>query len=140
RGEKQVSSTLGHDLMHGHRFAQNRFAQANDNLTQLCNILESGDLEAFCQLCEREALSLHAMMMLSDPYFMLMRPGTLSVIERVWQFRRETNEPLCFTLDAGANVHLLYPQASAQKVLHFIKTELVPFCQNGAYLCDVVGF
>src|SRR5690606_5802273 len=71
RGEKQVSSTLGHDLMHGHRFAQNRFAQANDNLIQLCNILESGDLEAFFQLCEREALSLHAMMMLSDPYFIL---------------------------------------------------------------------
>lgn len=139
RGEKQVSSTLGHELMHGHRFSMGRFDQAKDNLTALCDILASGDLEAFCRLCEREALSLHAMMMLSDPYFMLMRPGTLSVIERVWQFRRETKIPLCFTLDAGANVHLLYPEASAQKVLLFIKSELVPFCQNGAYLCDALG-
>ena len=60
RGEKQVSSTVGHNLMHGHPFANERFKQANANLERLKPILESGDLEAFIQVVENEALSLHA--------------------------------------------------------------------------------
>ena len=32
KGEKQVSSTVGHNLMHNHPYAQNRFQQAHDNL------------------------------------------------------------------------------------------------------------
>ena len=32
KGEKQVSSTVGHDLMHEHPFALERFKQANENL------------------------------------------------------------------------------------------------------------
>jgi len=35
RGQKQVSSTVGHNLMHGHPFAEARFAQANENINQL---------------------------------------------------------------------------------------------------------
>ena len=38
-----------------------------------------------------------------------MKQGTLSTIEKVWEFRKDTKIPLSFTLDAGANVHLLYP-------------------------------
>jgi diphosphomevalonate decarboxylase len=47
KGEKQVSSTLGHDLMHNHPYAERRFAQAHENLDQLITIFESGDLEEF---------------------------------------------------------------------------------------------
>jgi diphosphomevalonate decarboxylase len=32
KGEKQVSSTLGHDLMHNHPYAERRFLQAHENL------------------------------------------------------------------------------------------------------------
>jgi diphosphomevalonate decarboxylase len=42
-------------------------------------------------------------------------------------------------LDAGANVHLLYPLAYKQKVLDFIDSELIVFCQNQQYICDEVG-
>jgi diphosphomevalonate decarboxylase len=37
KGEKQVSSTVGHDLMHN-PYAERRFAQAHDNLDQLIAI------------------------------------------------------------------------------------------------------
>jgi diphosphomevalonate decarboxylase len=47
--------------------------------------------------------------------------------------------PLCFTLDAGANVHLLYPNQNIEEVHSFIKKELSPYCQNGQYLFDAVG-
>jgi len=139
KGEKQVSSTVGHDLMHNHPYAERRFAQAHENLDQLIAIFESGNLEEFIKVVESEALTLHAMMMTSMPYFILMKPNTLQIINTIWKFRNETNIPVCFTLDAGANVHVLYPNNVADKVLQFIKNELVGFCQNGQYICDEIG-
>ncbi|MBJ7882178.1 diphosphomevalonate/mevalonate 3,5-bisphosphate decarboxylase family protein [Gelidibacter salicanalis] len=140
KGEKQVSSTVGHDLMHNHPYAKNRFRQAHDNLADLKVILESGDLNAFNALVESEALTLHAMMMTSMPYFILMKPNTLEIINKIWSFRQKSGLHISFTLDAGANVHVLYPQDQSQEVLQFIKSELVAYCQNGHYICDQIGF
>lgn len=139
KGEKQVSSTVGHDLMHDHPYATKRFEQAHENLSKMKAILSSGDLDKFIEVVESEALTLHAMMMTSMPYFILMKPNTLEIINRIWKFRKETKIPVCFTLDAGANVHLLYPENTTQKVLEFIKNELVAYCQNGQYICDQIG-
>lgn len=139
KGEKQVSSTVGHDLMHNHPYAERRFAQAHENLDQLISIFESGDLNEFIKVVESEALTLHAMMMTSMPYFILMKPNTLQIINAIWKFRNETKTPVCFTLDAGANVHVLYPEKVQENVLQFIKDELVGYCQNGQYLCDEIG-
>eukprot|EP01137_Pigoraptor_chileana_P009768 Opistho-2@58502 len=139
KGEKQVSSTVGHDLMHNHPFAEQRFEQAHRNLSAIKNVLQHGDLEGFIKITESEALVLHAMMMTSMPYFILMKPNTLEIINRIWNFRNETKIPVCFTLDAGANVHVLYPENVRESVLQFIKAELVGYCQNGQYICDVIG-
>jgi diphosphomevalonate decarboxylase len=139
KGEKQVSSTIGHDLMHDHPFAERRFAQAHENLDKLITVFETGNLPEFIEIVESEALTLHAMMMTSMPYFILMKPNTLEIINAIWHFRNETKIPVCFTLDAGANVHVLYPISDKENVLQFIKDELVGYCQNGHYLCDQVG-
>ncbi len=140
KGEKQVSSTLGHNLMIDHTYAENRFKQANENLSKMSTILQNGDLKAFVSLVESEALTLHAMMLTSIPYFILMKPNTLEVIQKVWQYRQENNSNLCFTLDAGANVHLLYPESEEENVNHFIESSLSPFCEKNQYICDRTGF
>lgn len=139
KGEKQVSSTVGHDLMFGHPYAEKRFEQAHDNLAKITKILSDGNVEEFIKIVESEALTLHAMMMTSMPYFILMKPNTLEIINRIWKFRSENNIPVCFTLDAGANVHVLYPENVSVKVFQFIQDELVDFCQNGQYICDQIG-
>ena len=139
KGQKQVSSSVGHNLMHGHPFAEERFVQAHSNLDKLKQIFASGNLEEFIAIVESEALTLHAMMMSSNPYFILMKPNTLEIINKIWEFRENTKTPICFTLDAGANVHLLYPEMHKEKVLEFIKNELVAYCEKGQYICDQVG-
>jgi diphosphomevalonate decarboxylase len=139
KGKKTVSSTAGHALMKEHPFAKPRFAKAGKNLSRLIKVLEGGDLQQFVEIVESEALTLHAMMMTGIPYYLLMKPQTLSIIEMIWAYRRETDIPLCFTLDAGANVHLLYPEKDKEKVLQFIKNELVVYCENGQYICDQAG-
>ena len=140
KGEKQVSSTVGHNLMHNHPYATERFKQAHDNLDELIQVLKKGDVFAFNEIVESEALTLHAMMMTSLPYFILMKPNTLEIINKIWKFRNNTGLPISFTLDAGANVHVLYPEKDAPSILEFIKNELVAYCQNGHYICDRIGF
>jgi len=140
KGEKQVSSTAGHNLMLNHPFAKERFQQAHYNIKALKPILESGDLSAFIKLIESEALTLHAMMMSSMPYFILMKPNTLEILNKIWLFRQQTGLHISFTLDAGANVHVLYPKNQASQILEFIKSELVAYCQNGHYICDQIGY
>lgn len=140
KGEKQVSSTIGHNLMHNHPFAARRFEQAHDNLSQLMTVFRTGDLDAFIEIVESEALTLHAMMMTSMPYFILMKPNTLEIINKIWAYRKATNSKVCFTLDAGANVHVLYPEKEKDTVMQFIQSELVAHCQNGHYISDQIGF
>ncbi|EMJ8399195.1 diphosphomevalonate decarboxylase, partial [Elizabethkingia anophelis] len=140
-GEKSVSSTVGHGLMKTNPYAEKRFQEAHENFAKLKNILKTGDLEGFIKLTEHEALTLHAMMMMSDPAFILMKTGTLEVINKIWDFRRITGLPLFFTLDAGANVHLLFPNdIESDKIKIFIQQELLPFTQKGGVVKDEMRF
>jgi diphosphomevalonate decarboxylase len=139
KGVKQVSSTVGHNLMLGHPFAKARFKQAQEAMSRLIPILKNGDLDAFVEVVEKEALSLHAMMMTSDPYFILMKPNTLEIIERIWAFRKSSGSHICFTLDAGANVHVLFPEKDKALVNSFVLSELIGFCENNQYIYDKAG-
>ena len=47
--------------------------------------------------------------------------------------------PVCFTLDAGANVHILFPEKPSEEVMVFINEELSLFCINQNYISDFVG-
>lgn len=119
---KKVSSSVGHGLMKEHPYAEARFIDAKKHCQEMLSTLKSGDFNHFISITEREALSLHAMMMTSGDYYMLMKPSTVKIIEELFQFRQDTNLPICFTLDAGPNIHLLYPDWIEDKVLGFIKT------------------
>ena len=136
---KSVSSRAGHGLMESNPYAPARYAQANENIKNLLSAMKSGDLETFISITESEALQLHALMMCSNPSFILMKPNTLNLINEIRNFREETKIPLCFTLDAGPNIHLLYPESEAEIVESFIKHELVNYCAEGRWIADHVG-
>ena len=140
-GEKSVSSTVGHGLMNTNPYAERRFQEAHENFAVLKEILKTGDMQNFIKLVEHEALTLHAMMMMSEPAFILMKTGTLAVINKIWDYRKETGLPLFFTLDAGANVHLLFPANSKEATIkEFIVKELLQFTQNNGVVKDVMRF
>ncbi len=135
--EKKVSSTDGHELMLSNPFARARTEQANNNLSKLLSVLQNGDAKEFNTIVENEALTLHSMMMTSNPAFILIKPNTLKIIERLWQFREDTAIPVCFTLDAGPNLHLLYPDKNKTEVLEFINS--VMSFTTGQVIHDCVG-
>lgn len=139
KNEKQVSSRAGHGLMVNHPFAESRINQAGQNLGELLKYLDSGDFEGFTKVVENEALTLHALMMASNPGFLLIQPGTLQVIEKIRHFRKQTGTNVVFTLDAGPNVHLLYPKHQTKLVKDFINDELIGFCDENKFIDDKLG-
>lgn len=137
--EKSVSSRAGHSLMENHTFSKARFEQAFSNMSLLLKALESGDLETFGTIVEEEALTLHALMMTSKPSYILITPETLTVIEKIRNFREKTKLPVYFTLDAGPNVHLLYPQVINNQIRNFIEQELLSLCEEERCIHDKVA-
>lgn len=138
-GEKEVSSSVGHALMDNNIYAETRYKQAHNNIEKLIGILTNGDLEAFGEIAESEALTLHALMMCSKPSFILMQPQTLTMISKIRDYRKETKLPVYFTLDAGPNIHLLYPHEIKEQVERFVDSDLKRLCQDGLIIKDIVG-
>ena len=136
--EKSVSSRVGHSLMNGHPLAEQRYETARKNTERLLKVLQNGDIQEFMIIAESEALQLHEMMATSTPPYKLMEPNTMKIIDLVRDYRRETGVPACFTLDAGPNVHLLYPEAYETQVKSFIKENLLQYCHDNQCIDDVV--
>jgi len=137
--EKEVSSRAGHSLMEGHPYAGPRYEMAMTNMLDLSDALKSGDFDNFIRITESEALSLHALMMSSHPSYLLIEPNTLNIVNAIRQFRKETGIPVCFTLDAGPNVHMLYPAADGITIRNWIGVELVKYCEIGKWIDDRIG-
>ena len=138
-GEKSVSSRMGHGLMNDNPFATPRYQQARERMSRLIAILKAGDVNAFGQIAEDEAMTLHALMMTTSPWFTLLKPNTLKMIEILRGWREATKVPAYFSLDAGPNLHLLYPHAYEQDVKELINNELKQYCENQRVIFDTVG-
>lgn len=135
-GKKAFSSTQGHGFMQDHPFANSRYQQANQNLEKLLTALANGDEKTFAQVVENEALSLHGLMMSSNPPVMLMKPNTIVALSKLDEFRLKHNYLFTYTLDAGPNIHILYPESIRGEMVNFIKNELSPLCENGLWIDD----
>ena len=137
--EKSVSSRAGHSLMDNHPMAENRYATARKNTEDLLTILKQGDLEGFIRITESEANQLHDLMSTSTPSYTLKEPNTIRIIDEILNFRKDTGLPVCYTLDAGPNVHLLYPDSCSKEVHTFIEENLKNYCFDNKYIDDIVS-
>lgn len=138
-GEKKVSSSAGHKLMDNHPYRQARIDQAKDHTLRLVTAMREGDWQVFGEILENEALALHGLMMTSSPSFILLASKSLEAIERIRNYRDATNSPVYFTIDAGPNIHVIYPKTHAIDVEKFIKSELANLCHNQKYILDEIG-
>ena len=125
--------------MGAHPFRQSRITQAQTHTGEIITAMRSGDWEKFGAVLEAEALSLHAMMMTSRPSFILLAPKSLTAMEKIRAFRAQSGLPVYFTIDAGPNIHLIYPKHHETDVEDFIKTDLAALCQDGAFIIDECG-
>ncbi len=137
--EKKVSSSEGHNRMNGHHFAKARIQQANQNIDKLLIAMKAGDRKTFIQIVENEAMTLHALMMTSENGFILMHPQTIEIINRVQEWRAQTGIDVCFTLDAGPNVHLLFFEKDFEQIKKLIVEDLSNKIKQDGVIYDSCG-
>jgi diphosphomevalonate decarboxylase len=112
---KAVGSTRGHALAVTSPLQSARVADAPRRLDQCRAALLRRDFDALAEDVELDALMMHAVMLTSMPPLFYWLPSTLRILEAVRQWRTE-GIPVCFTIDAGPNVHVITTSGNATGV------------------------
>ena len=105
---KKTGSTEGHVVASTSPLQVARVADAPRRL-DLCRtaILEK-DFDLFASIVELDSDMMHAVMMTSTPALHYWMPASLVVMDCVRRWRME-GLPVCYTVDAGPNVHVICP-------------------------------
>lgn len=103
---KEVISSQGHDWAGSSPFQSARLAGAEQRLTQCRSALLECNFPALAEVVELDSNMMHAVMMTSTPALFYWEPTSLDVMNAVRSWRR-LGEPVCYTVDAGPNVHVL---------------------------------
>jgi diphosphomevalonate decarboxylase len=138
-GAKAVSSSQGHALMNEHFYKERRIEEANFHYDRLSKALLTGDIDTFCEVSIAEAMSLHALMMTSKPSFLLMKPLSLAILEKLFDFYSKREIPFTFTLDAGPNIHLIFFKEDQALMEKFIQTQIQPLLKGNQIIKDEIG-
>jgi len=112
---KPTGSAEGQTLASTSPIQPARVADAPRRL-EICRraILEK-DFIAFAEVVELDSNLMHAVMMTSVPPLFYWQPATLDVIQAVIDWRKD-GLPVCYTIDAGPNVHVLCLEQHAHQV------------------------
>jgi len=114
--KKKVSSTQGHLLAGKNPFLKARLSLVKENIKKIKKALKNKDFSLLGKVIEAEALSLHSVMLTSQPALIYWQPATLAIIHQVIDLREKKKIESYFTIDAGPNVHLIC-QAGDEKRL-----------------------
>jgi len=116
---KKTGSTEGHSVAPTSPLQAARVADAPRRL-EICRraILER-DFDAFASIVELDSDMMHAVMMTSTPQLHYWKPASLEVMNYVRQWRMD-GLPVCYTVDAGPNVHVLCPESE----VHIVEKKL----------------
>ena len=109
---KPTGSTEGHALAGTSLLQSARVADAPRRLDICRQAIQQRDFQTLAEIVELDSSLMHAVMQTSSPPLLYWQPETVAVMQQV-QAWRKGGLPVCFTIDAGPNVHVLCEQASA---------------------------
>jgi diphosphomevalonate decarboxylase len=103
---KKTGSTEGHAIAGTSPLQNARVADAPRRLEICRNAILNKDFEAFANIIEHDSDMMHAVMMTSNPPLMYWQAATVEIFHHVREWRAN-GLPVGYTVDAGANVHVL---------------------------------
>jgi len=112
---KSVGSTSGHALAMTSPLQAARVASVPERLARTREALLARDFGHFADLVEVDSNLMHAVMMTSAPPLLYWEPITIAIMKSVRRWRSE-GLAVCYTIDAGPNVHCLCPAEAAAEV------------------------
>jgi len=115
RDHKITGSQAGHLLADSSPYQSQRVETAPDRLDICRKAIRDRDFEALADVVELDSNLMHAVIMTSSPRLLYWKPTTIAVMQAVPVWRK-AGLPVCYTIDAGPNVHLICPADYAMQV------------------------
>lgn len=109
-GKKEVSSSEAHRRVSRSDLFQGRPERAEKRMSDLFEAFRNQDWKNAYEICWAEFWDMHALFETCHPPFGYMEPGTLTVLHEIRKLWQEKNDGPIVTMDAGANVHLIWRQ------------------------------
>jgi diphosphomevalonate decarboxylase len=112
---KPTTSSEGHKLADTSVLQAARLADTPARMDVCRQAIMERDFDKLAEVIELDCNLMHAVMMTSKPALMYWQPVTLAVIHAVHSWRK-AGIPVCYTIDAGPNVHVLSLAGFANQV------------------------
>ena len=103
---KKTGSTEGHAIAGTSPLQGARVADAPGRIDLCRNAILNKDFEAFANIIEHDSDMMHSVMMTSNPPLMYWQSATVEIFHQVREWRA-AGLPVGYTVDAGANVHVI---------------------------------
>jgi diphosphomevalonate decarboxylase len=118
--QKSIGSTEGHTLAWTSPLQGARVSDAPRRLDICRHAILSRDFEALSEIVELDSNLMHAVMMTSRPPLFYWQPTTLTVMQEVRKARAK-GMPVCYTVDAGPNIHVICIGSAGKETLQMVK-------------------
>jgi diphosphomevalonate decarboxylase len=112
---KKTGSTEGHAIAPTSPLQAARVADTPRRLDLCRNAILNKDFDAFASIVELDSDIMHSVMMTSTPALHYWKPASLAVMNAVRQWRSD-GLSACYTVDAGANVHVICLETESNTV------------------------
>ncbi len=112
-GHKKTGSTQGHALAPTSPLQAARVTDAPRRIDLCRRAILDRDFDALAAVVELDSDMMHAVMMTSNPGLFYWQPASITVMEAVREWRKD-GLPVCYTVDAGPNIHVLCPREQAE--------------------------
>ena len=112
---KSITSKQGHTTAHTSPLQEARISGADIRLKTCREAILDQDFQALSSVIELDSNLMHAVMMTSNPSLFYWKPASLQIMKLIPEWRKEGLE-VCYTLDAGPNVHAICTRNSMQEI------------------------
>lgn len=113
---KKIGSTEGHALARTSPLQQARVATAQERFDRCKAAILQRDFAALATVVELDSNMMHSVMMTSAPPLFYWTPATVTVMAQVREWREQWGFEVCYTIDAGPNVHCICTESTADTI------------------------
>lgn len=118
---KRTGSSAGHPTADSSILQNTRVDNASQRLQMVKDAIVNRDFEQFADVVEEDSNLMHAVMMTSRPPLFYWEPISLEIMRFVREQRTNDGVQVCYTLDAGPNVHCICVRDDVESVISMLK-------------------
>lgn len=119
--KKKISSSEGHETADTSPYFEPRLIEMQDRINICRQAIIDKDIRKLGPCIEKDSTSMHCVMMTQTPPAFYWSPGSIRIMKEVMDWREEEDLQAYFTLDAGANVHVICEKKDAEEVQKRLK-------------------